>query len=59
MDGTGELQKGIEPDTMITLAKIKKDASGTEVGKFLKQTGGGNLRTIGRENAFLDKVYHL
>ena len=48
VDGTGELQKGIEPDTMITLAKIKKDASGTEVGKFLKQTGGGNLRTIGR-----------
>ena len=48
VDGTGELQKGIEPDTMITLAKIKKDATGTEVGKFLKQAGGGNLRTIGR-----------
>jgi len=48
VDGTGELQKGKEPDTMITLAKIKKDASGTELGKFLKQTGGGNLRTIGR-----------
>ena len=48
VDGTGELQKGIEPDTMITLAKIKKDAGGTEFGKFLKQTGGGNLRTIGR-----------
>ena len=25
VDGTGELQKGIEPDTMITLAKIRKD----------------------------------
>ena len=48
VDGTGELQKGIEPDTMITLAKIRKDASGTELGKFLKQTGGGNLKTIGR-----------
>lgn len=48
VDGTGELQKGKEPDTMITLAKIKKDASGTELGKFLKQTGGGNFRTIGR-----------
>lgn len=48
VDGTGELQKGKEPDTMITLAKIKKDASGTELGKFLKQGGGGNLRTIGR-----------
>lgn len=48
VDGTGELQKGKEPDTMITLSKIKKDASGTELGKFLKQTGGGNFRTIGR-----------
>ena len=48
VDGTGELQKGIEPDTMITLAKIRKDASGTEFGKFLKQTGGGNFRNIGR-----------
>lgn len=48
VDGTGELQKGIEPDTMITLAKIRKDASGTELGKFLKQTGGGNFSTIGR-----------
>lgn len=48
VDGTGELQKGIEPDTMITLAKIRKDATGTEVGKFLKQAGGGNFRTIGR-----------
>jgi len=48
VDGTGELQKGTEPNTMITLAKIRKDASGTELGKFLKQTGGGNFRTIGR-----------
>ena len=48
VDGTGELQKGIEPDTMITLARIRKDASGTEFGKFLKQTGGGNFRSIGR-----------
>ena len=45
---TGELQKGIEPNTMITLSKIKNDANGTEFGKFLKQTGGGNFRTIGR-----------
>ena len=48
VDGTGELQKGTEPNTMITLAKIKKDASGTELGKFLKQTGGGTPSTIGR-----------
>ena len=48
VDGTGELQKGKEPDTMITLGKIKNDAAGTEFGKFLKQTGGGNFKTIGR-----------
>jgi len=44
----GGLQKGKEQDTMITLGEIKNDANGTEVGKFLKQTGGGNFRTIGR-----------
>jgi hypothetical protein len=49
VNNTGELQKGIEPDTMITLAKIKNDAAGTELGKFLKQTGGGNPKTIGRQ----------
>lgn len=48
VDGHGGLQKGLEPDTMITLGKIRKDAVGTEVGKFLKQTGGGNFQTIGR-----------
>lgn len=48
VDGTGGLQKGKEPDTMITLGKIKNDAAGTEFGKFLKQTGGGNFKTIGR-----------
>jgi hypothetical protein len=48
VDGTGELQKGKEPDTMITLGKIKNDAAGTEFGKFLKQTGGGNFNSIGR-----------
>ena len=48
VDGHGGLQAGIEPDTMITLGKIRNDAVGTEVGKFLKQTGGGNFRTIGR-----------
>ena len=48
VDGTGGLQKGKEPDTMITLGKIRNDAAGTEFGKFLKQTGGGNFRTIGR-----------
>ena len=46
---SGELQKGLEPDTMITLAKIKNDAKGTLVGQFLKQTGGGNPKTIGNQ----------
>jgi len=46
---TGELQKGREPDTMITLSKIKKNESGTELGKALKQSGGGNFKTIGKQ----------
>ncbi len=49
VNNTGELQKGLEPDTMITLSKIKNDAKGTLVGQFLKQTGGGNPKTIGRQ----------
>ena len=46
---TGDLQKGIEPDTMITLSKIKNDGKGTLVGRFLKQTGGGNPKTLGKQ----------
>ena len=46
---TGELQKGIEPDTMITIGKIKAGAAGTIVGRFLKQTGGGTPKTIGNQ----------
>jgi hypothetical protein len=46
---TGDLQKGLEPDTMITLSKIKNDNKGTLVGKFLKQTGGGNPKTLGTQ----------
>jgi hypothetical protein len=49
VNNTGELQKGLEPDTMITLSKIKNDAKGTLIGKFLKQTGGGNPKTIGNQ----------
>lgn len=45
----GELQSSDEPNTMITLAKIKKDGAGTELGKFLKNTGGGNPKTLGRQ----------
>jgi hypothetical protein len=46
---TGELQAGKESDTMITLAKIRNDARGTIIGKFLKQTGGGTPKTIGAQ----------
>jgi hypothetical protein len=46
---TGELQRNIEPDTMITIARIKNNAAGTEFGKFLKQAGGGNPQTLGRQ----------
>lgn len=46
---TGELQKGLEPQTMITLSKIKSDGKGTLLGKFLNQTGGGNPKTIGNQ----------
>jgi hypothetical protein len=34
---------------MITLSKIKNDAKGTIVGRFLKNTGGGNPKTIGKQ----------
>jgi len=46
---TGELQKGLESDTMITLGKIQRENKSTELGKFLKQTGGGNPKTLGRQ----------
>jgi hypothetical protein len=46
---TGELQKGLESDTMVTLGNIKNDVKGTLVGKFLKQTGGGTPKTIGNQ----------
>lgn len=46
---TGELQRNIEPDTMITIARIKNDAAGTLLGQFLKQSGGGTPQTIGRQ----------
>lgn len=46
---TGELQKGKEQDTMITLAKIKNDAKGTLLGQLLKQSGGGTPATIGKQ----------
>jgi len=46
---TDELQRNIEPDTMITIARIKNDAAGTLLGRFLKQSGGGTPQTIGKQ----------
>lgn len=43
-DATGQ-----EPNTMINLAKIRKDGAGESYGQFLKQIGGGSLNTIGRQ----------
>jgi hypothetical protein len=40
---------GQEQDTISTLETIKNNGEGSELGKFLKQTGGGNPKTIGRE----------
>ena len=34
---------------MIDLAEIKKSGEGSLLGKFLKGTGGGNLKTIGKQ----------
>lgn len=49
VNNTGKLQIGKEPKTMETLAQIKNDASGTILGKFLQQSGGGNPVTLGKQ----------
>ena len=49
VNNTGELQRNIEPDTMITIARIKNDAAGTLLGRFLKQSGSGTPQIIGRQ----------
>jgi hypothetical protein len=41
---------GYEQDTISTLETIKNNGEGSDLGKFLKQTGGGNPKTIGRES---------
>lgn len=48
-NNTGELQRNIEPDTMITINRIINNAAGTELGRFLKQSGGGTFKTIGKQ----------
>jgi hypothetical protein len=47
--GTGKLQAGKEPDTMITIGEIKKNAAGTSFGRFLKQTGGGTPSQLAKQ----------
>lgn len=52
-----DFRLGIEPDTMKNLAKIKKDAGGTLVGKFLAQNIKGTPQQIG--NAVLGSGIQL
>jgi|688.fasta_scaffold02540_4 hypothetical protein len=52
-----DFKNGLEPNTMQTLAKIKKDAGGTLVGKFLAQNVTGTPRQIG--NAVLGSGIQL
>jgi hypothetical protein len=42
-------QKGETQNRMIDLAEIKGSAEGSLLGKFLKDGGGGNLKTIGKQ----------
>ena len=41
--------KGETQNRMIDLADIKKSGEGSLLGKFLKEGGGGNLKTIGKQ----------
>lgn len=41
--------KGTEPNTMVTLAEIKKDAAGNILGKFLAQNAKGTPKQIGNQ----------
>jgi hypothetical protein len=43
-----KFKKGLEPDTPITLAEIKKDGAGSLVGRFLAQNINGTPSQIGR-----------
>ena len=52
-----DFKNGLEPNTMETLAKIKKDAGGTLVGKFLAQNVKGTPKQIG--NAVLGSGIQL
>jgi hypothetical protein len=55
-------RKGETQNIMVELAKIKKSGEGSLLGKFLKDGGGGNLKTIGKQavggaiNLLKDKI---
>jgi len=42
-------QKGVTQNRMIDLAEIRKSGEGSLLGKFLKDGGGGDLKTIGKQ----------
>lgn len=44
-----KFKSGLEPDTMTTLAEIKKDAAGTLLGQFLAKNAKGTPNQIGRQ----------
>lgn len=44
-----EINLGLTQDRMTDLSAIRKSAAGKLLGKFLKDTGGGNLKTIGKQ----------
>ena len=52
-----DFQSGLEPDTMATLAKIKNDAAGNLVGKFLAKNAKGTPEQI--RNQAIGSVINL
>jgi len=44
-----DFKKGKEPDTMITLAKIKNDSKGNLIGQVLKNSARGTPKQIGNQ----------
>lgn len=47
--GEEQINLGLVQDRMNDLAAIRKSAEGSLLGKLLKEGGGGNLKTIGRQ----------
>lgn len=49
MVGQEKINLGLTQDRMNDLAAIRKSAEGSLLGKLLKEGGGGNLKTIGKQ----------